>query len=294
MPSPVRFTVVDQLEYEWPALLHRDLRSALIRWRSAHPCLRRFGQPSELLRFLHAAAPGVTDQPLLALLVLSRDDPAAARFVLQAVLPALKAQAHRLTRRQVPRDELWELILFYAWAAIRTYPVARRSRAVAANLVLQVLHDTTRELDRCLRPAHARRPGPRDDRLPPLSAQVCRRVQQSSTRRASLIIAAAREGVISRRDAALILRSRFRHAPLCTLAAEAGVPYQSLLKRRQRAEQRLRGWRRVQGNVRNRPRQVLTCSGHARAHPLERAIRRGHRGRRDRLTRSGLDLKEGF
>jgi hypothetical protein len=147
MSSPARTTVVDQLEREWPPLLHHRLASDFSRWRSAQPSLRRFEQPSQLLCFLHTAPSAATDEPLLALLILAQGDAAAGRFVLQAVLPALKAQAQRLTWRGVPHDELWELLLFYAWQAIRTYPVARRSRTVAANLVLQVLHDTTRELD---------------------------------------------------------------------------------------------------------------------------------------------------
>ena len=41
--------------------------------------------------------------------------------------------------------------------------------------------------------------------------------------------------MISRRDATLILRSRFQDIPLRVLADEADVPYQALLKRRQRA-----------------------------------------------------------
>ena len=78
MPSPARFTVVDQLEQEWPTLLHRDLSVGPHSLALDAPVAAPLRQPSELLRFLHAATPGETDQPLLALLVLARDDPAAA------------------------------------------------------------------------------------------------------------------------------------------------------------------------------------------------------------------------
>ncbi|MDP9257409.1 MAG: hypothetical protein M3Q31_12750, partial [Actinomycetota bacterium] len=210
MSSPARTTVVDQLEREWPPLLHHRLASDFSRWRSAQPSLRRFERPCDLLRFLHAAPAAATDAPLLALVIIAREDTGAARFILQAVLPALKAQAQRLTWRGVPHDELWELLLFYAWQAIRTYPVAQRSRTVAANLVLQVLHDTTRELDRCRRPAHTRRACPAGDRARPTTAADCRRARRSPTRRAFLVLAAVRANVISRRDATLILRSRFQ------------------------------------------------------------------------------------
>jgi hypothetical protein len=293
MSSPARSTVVDQLEQEWQPLVQHRLRSAFSRWRSAHPSLRRFERPSQLLRFLHTAPSAATDEPLLALLILARDDTAAGRFVLQAVLPALKAQAQRLARRRVPHDELWELLLFYAWQAIRTYPVARRSRTVAANLVLQVPHDTTRELDRCPRPAHTRRRCPAGDRALPITAAACRRPRRSPTRRAFLVLAAVRANVISRRDATLILRSRFQDIPLRVLAEEADVPYQALLKRRQRAEQTLREWRRAQGNVRNRSQKVLTSSGHQRRRRPERVTRRCRRPC-DRTAGSRFELKEGF
>lgn len=292
-PSSAHLNVVHQLEQEWPALLERQLAPAFIRWRSAQPPLRHFEQPSQLLRFLHAAPSSATDEPLLALLILARNDTVAGRFVLQAVLPALKAQAQRLARRRVPHDELWELLLFYAWQAIRTYPVARRCRTVAANLVLQVLHDTTRELDRCRRPAHTRRPCPIGDHGLPINAVACRRPRRSPARRAFLVLAAVRANVISRRDATLILRSRFQDIPLSVLAEEAGVPYQALLKRRQRAEQTLREWSRVQGNVRNRSRKVLTSSGHQRRRRPERVARRCRRPC-DRTAGSRFELKEGF
>ncbi len=293
MSSPARTSVVDQLEQEWPPLVQHRLRSAFARWRSAQPSLRRFEQPSQLLCFLHNASSAATDEPLLALLILAQEDSAAGRFVLQAVLPALKAQAQRLARRGVPHDELWELLLFYAWQAIRTYPVARRSRTVAANLALQVLHDTTRELDRCRRPAHARRRRRAGDRALPTTAAACRRPRRSPTRRAFLVLAAVRADVISRRDATLILRSRFQDVPLRVLAEEAGVPYQALLKRRQRAEQTLREWRCVQGNVRNRSQKVLTSSGHQRRRRPERVASRCRR-RCDRMAGSRFELKEGF
>jgi len=293
MSSLARSSVVDQLEREWPPFVQQRLASDFARWRSAYPCLRGFERPSDLLRFLHAAPAAATDGPLLALLDLARDETAAGRFILHAVLPSLKAQAQRLARRRVPHDELWELLLFYAWQAIRTYPLARRTHTVAANLVLQVLHDTTRELDRCSRPAHMRRPCLAEHGALPVTAAACGRPRRSPTRRAFVVVAAVRANVISRRDATLILRSRFQDVPLSALAEEAGVPYQALLKRRQRAEQTLRQWRRVQGNVRNRRQKVLTSNGHQRRRRSERVARPCRRPC-DRRPVSGLQLKEGF
>lgn len=280
-------TVVNRLEHEWQPLLHGQLREAFPDWRRSQPALRRFDQPGRLLSFLHGAPPCQTDQPLRALLELARYDVGAGRFVLQAILPALKLQAERLAHRQVGTDVAWELLLLHAWAAIRTFPCEDRPRSVAANLVLQVWHDTTRELDRCTHQPHTRPPAGDEERQSVPARRPLDGAGSPRRRAVLTVLAATRAGAISRRDATLILRSRIEDVPLCLLARQAGVPYQSLLKRRQRAEQRLREWRRVQGNVRNRREKVLTCSGEPRQRqPARKASRRPAAARRR------LDLKE--
>jgi hypothetical protein len=288
MAVPARYGVVDQLEREWQPLVHGRIGSAFTRWHAAQPSLRRFERPNQLVRFLHSAAAAETDEPLLALLALAHDDTAAARLLLQALLPALKAQTQRLARRRVPHEEVWELLLFYAWTAIRAYPVARRPRAVAANLVLQIWHDTSRELDRCHRPPHSRPPCHLSARLLPRPAALGSWPDRSPRHGAFLVLAAVRAGVISRRDGALILRSRFQDVPLSVLAEQASVPYQSLVKRRQRAEQRLREWRHTQAIVQNRREKVLTSTAHPRRRPCQAAQRS-----RRACDRPRLDLKEG-
>jgi hypothetical protein len=259
MESHVRSAVVSQLEQEWPLLARRELAATLARWRATQPALRRFQRTDDLLAFLHGSAAHESDAPLLALLALARDDRDAGRFVLQAILPALKAQARRLSTRATARDELWELLLFHAWEAICTYPVTRRRR-VAANLVLQVLHDTSRELRRGshLEARAAEPPTP------------TARARVRSARRAApgpperrLMRAAVTAGVIRRRDAALILRTRLRDAELHRLAHDSGVSYEALLKRRHRAERALRTWPPLRANVRNRTPRVLTSTASA-------------------------------
>lgn len=270
MESSGRSAVVAQLEQEWPLLARRELALAFARWRANQPSLRRFQRPEELLVFLHGAAPDQSDGPLLALLVLAADDRAAGRFVLQAILPALKAQARRLATRSTPREELWELLLFHAWEAICTYPVTRRHR-VAANLVLQVLHDTSRELKRSPQIAArtaARGPSFRHARVRPAQ----RAASGPPPRR--LLHAAITAGVIRRRDAALILRTRLGDAELRRLAHSAGISYQALLKRRQRAEQALRRWPPLRANVRNHRPAVLTSTAHTGPRPSTRPCQR--------------------
>jgi hypothetical protein len=283
MESPARPAVVLNLEQEWTLLARRELAIALARWRGNQPSLRRFQRTEDLLLFLHGSAPHESDAPLLALLVLAADDRAAGRFVLQAILPALKTQARRLATRSTPREELWELLLFHAWEAICTYPVTRRHRRVAANLVLQVLHDTSRDLRRSSHTeARAADRTPSRQRARVRSAKAA---PGPPPRR--LVRAAVTAGVIRRRDAALILRTRLRDAELRRLARSSGVSYEALLKRRQRAEEALRTWPPLRANVRNRRPGVLTSTAHAGSRAPTRPCHRR------RPTRSLSEPKEG-
>ncbi|WP_280264485.1 hypothetical protein [Nocardia wallacei] len=59
-----------------------------------------------------------------------------------------------------------------------------------------------------------------------------------------LLALAVDEGVLTADDARLIGATRLEHRPLKTVAAEAGIGYAGLAKRRRRAEQRLAAWLR--------------------------------------------------
>ena len=136
---------ISALECEWRPLAQRALADALEGWQREQPALRRFGSPQQLLRFLHQAGPAETDGPLLALLTLARADQLPGRFLLQAILPALKAQARRLSHEDSGRrEEVWELLLFYAWEAICSYPARAApgtwSRPTSSSKVLHRHH----------------------------------------------------------------------------------------------------------------------------------------------------------
>jgi hypothetical protein len=240
---------VAQLEQEWPLLQQRALAQLLPRWGELQAPLRRFGSAPELLRFLHTQPPAQTDAPLLALLTLARADRLAGRFVLQAILPSLKAQAERIRHQRGRRDEVWELLFFYAWEAICSYPLDHRRARVAANLVLQMLHDTTRELYR----PHSERDLPvANDRLERLARGAG--LEPADARPLFSpevpLLQAVAAGAIATRDAQLILETRVDGAGLHALAVMGGLGYDGLLKRRQRAEAALRGWLRAQAAVR--------------------------------------------
>ena len=222
--------VAAQLDREWSHLAGAGIARELPLWQRREPALACFTAPNALLRFLHSAPAAETDEPLLALLRIARRVRLAGRLLLQVLLPALKTQSERIVSPAWRRDELWELLLFHAWETICCYPLARRRR-VAANLVLQVLHETTRELQRrfCshdheqLLPGHAVEPAANAD-----------------IERESFVEAAVAMGAISEGDAELVLCTRVDGVHLRLLADMLGVSYGALRKRRQRAEAALR------------------------------------------------------
>ena len=222
--------VVYQLDREWSLLARREVTKVLPRWRERQPALRGFSSPRDLLEFLHAAAADRTDAPLLALLVLAREDPLAGRTLLQVLLPALKTRADRILHpAYVGRDEIWELLLYAAWEAICCYPLERRRVRVAANLILQVIHQTTRELRR-LSLDHDESIGHGPERAAPRHPLAPEAV----------VLSGVAAGVISADDADLILLTRVDGIRLPVVARTLGVGYHALRQRRQRAEKQLR------------------------------------------------------
>ena len=233
---------VSQLDREWSTIATGEVADGFSRWRRRESSLRRFASPPQLLAFLRGATELESDAPLLALLLLAPSEPLAGRLLLQAILPALKAQSARIAHPRVGLEELWELLLFHAWQAICCYPVAKRRRQVAANLVLQVLHDTTRELQRddpphaAARFSDSRTPPPAPAPLGPGEAEL-------------LVLAAAAAGAIAARDAELILESRLGGIRIGSAAKGLAASEGALYKRRQRAENRLAQFLGARGDV---------------------------------------------
>lgn len=261
--------VAYQLDCEWSLLARAEIARALRRWQEQQPQLRGFSSPRRLLCFLHSAPAAQTDGPLLALLALARDDRLARRTLLQVLLPALKAQAERIAYPSWLRDEVWEVLLYFAWEAICRYPVERRRVCVATKLVLDVLHDATRELHRqpvgsdasdqsgelgwllLIEPTRegeiaapderAREPVAPPDPVPP----------------EAVVLEAVAAGVLSRWDAELILLTRLDGLRLRLLARTIGGSYHALRQRRQRAEKRLREFLESSSDVSKRPVSTL-------------------------------------
>ena len=223
--------VVALLEREWDSLASRTLSGRLRLWSEREPALADFPTAQELLCSLrrlrgdHDAENAI----LAALLRQARTDPLAARVVLHAVLPGLKRLAGRLLHEVGERDELWSLLLAHLWERIRSYPLEKRPRRIAANLLLDTAHATLAELRRERR-LRAQLPD-----LAPADTAPAEAMEQEEV----VLARAVRAGALSRGEAMLILRTRIEGVPLASIATAVNVPYEALRKRRRRAELRL-------------------------------------------------------
>jgi hypothetical protein len=149
------------------------------------------------------------------------------------------------------RDELWSALLACAWERIRTYPVERRPRRVAANVLLDSLRGTLAALSSA-RPDPALRVGslPHSVEAVPAPAGVD-----------ALLDAAVRAGAVSRDEAELVLATRVDDVPLSALARSHGVSFDTLKHRRGRAERRLQFFLGRSCPVEGGQTTFLGCSG---------------------------------
>jgi hypothetical protein len=96
----------------------------------------------------------IADVALATAVRRAATDEGAARLVLERILPGLVAIARRRSGLSVgsTADELHEVVAT-AWIAIRTYPIERRPRRIASNLVrdaeylMYVKHARVRQVD---------------------------------------------------------------------------------------------------------------------------------------------------
>jgi DNA-directed RNA polymerase specialized sigma24 family protein len=241
--------LIEQLEAEWPTLAAGPLRGRLRVWGEQEPLLRGFATPQQLLRELRRlrGRHRAEDAILAALMRQAHTDPLAARVVLQALLPGLKALAGRILFEAGERDELWSALLAHCWERIRSYPLERRPTRIAANTLLDTLKKTTQELKR-----HRRE---RDELVAePPTPEAAPAPTDTDVER--LLKQAVAAGALSEEEAELILRTRIDGDDLHALAREQRLAYATLKMRRIRAEKRLLlylGRAPVTSEGRNRP-----------------------------------------
>ena len=229
---------VDVMDGDWEReLASPALAEGLRRWRAREPALRPFERPVALLRHLGPATPGARqDVVLCALLRCAREDPLAARLVLQTLLPLLKRRVGRVLIDAEEREELWSAVLDRVWERVRSYPVERLPHHVAANLALSAVRDELRERERWRERARGRTGSPSEG-LPdtrPGTADFEARLGLDG-----LLAAAVKSGAVTAEEVELIARTRIDGVPLVRYASATGVAYDALRVARRRAERRL-------------------------------------------------------
>jgi hypothetical protein len=223
------FEPVSSLEQDWQRLLRGPLPARIGVWAHDEPALAPFARdPVRLIAFLRGSAPAAAkDELLVALVRLAAEEPLAARVVLEAMVPGVARLAERIIFDTRDRDELWALLLGHAWELIRRYPLARRPRRIAANLLLEIrraaLADFTRD-----------RPGRWE-----LTERCTSAAASSGGDVEALLRRAVDAGAISAEEADLILETRIDGLSMARLAADSSVAYHTLNVRRLRAERRL-------------------------------------------------------
>jgi DNA-directed RNA polymerase specialized sigma24 family protein len=228
------------LEREWALLARGRLRLELRTWGTRETALARFGSPDRLIGFLwdRHAAPADKDRMLLALLRLARTEALASRVVLQAMLPGLKRFAGVLLKRGpngeepvLDREAVWELLFLEMLGRIKSYPIERRPRKVAANLLGDVKHGAYAELDRA---RHDLEEVPEE----PLEAELLLRPRPGVDVEGPLRWAVAAKAITAA-DAELLLLLGVDGLGLREAAERLGLSYNLARIRVQRARKRL-------------------------------------------------------
>jgi len=223
-------SVVQRLEDEWGRLA---LDTSVAR-RLSEVCVVAGGARSlgELERFVRAADAPTADAVLAALAARAAGgDYLAARVLLQLLLPGVRRLA-RTWWALGDAEERAAAAVAAVYERIVRYPIARRPRRIAANILMDAGQDLRRSL--------ARRPAPQDPLPTGLEA-----AEATSTHPgielAETLADAVGEGLVSSSDAQLIAASRIVGTPLREIALRTGAKLRTLQWRRRRAETVLAG-----------------------------------------------------
>jgi hypothetical protein len=232
---------------DWPALVARlDAACVLVRWGAAEPVLAGVSGLAELPRCVAAGTDRDRADDVLGALVRlaaadGSDDPDAVLVLLHLLSDGAYAMAARLRDLS---DDILTLVVGELTAQIRSFPWRRRTRAYAANLLL----DTKAALWRELRPARTRAGSVGNDILvdPLDSWQVQQLLDRAvpgpgepEIRLVDVLVWAARRGIAPVEDLALLGELAQRHdqpaiASQKQLAQQRRINERTLRRRRDR------------------------------------------------------------
>ena len=131
--------VLVQLDREWERIADSPAgRRAVRRWAEREPLLAGVRSLRQLVELVNVRGRAEeSDAILLVVLHDAASDDLAARTVLQAMMPAVKNLTAKFsTCGAWSAEETAAVVVAAMWERIRTYPVERRPKKVAANLTL--------------------------------------------------------------------------------------------------------------------------------------------------------------
>jgi hypothetical protein len=137
--------LISALAAEWPITIATTHARAQVRaWAGTEDALADHHHAGDILDAIDSGNNDEKDTILLALLRLAQaGDALAARTVLQAMLPKLRRLAGYVDLDHGTLGDRGAVVTEAFLTVLHTYPVARRTRAVAGNLALDTLHTIT-------------------------------------------------------------------------------------------------------------------------------------------------------
>ncbi len=205
-------------------------RQALAHWAERCPALSPFSDLDQMLVHVHRRGhPASSDAVLAALASLAPTDDLAARALLQALLPGLKALTHSFGWRG-DHEETAAAVVAACWERIRTYPINRRPRHIAANVLLDTRQRMIRQYNvaTCGADETDSEEFVFDQTSPHPAVELLGHVGDALRRRC-----------LDPDEARLILLTRLADVPLSRLAETSGRRPETLRRRRRAAEARL-------------------------------------------------------
>lgn len=215
--------LLEQLDREWQSIVdRRSFDTQYRQWSERHPAIAAAGNPAAAVKLLQNRRGHYETRDALfrGLVTEAQHDAAAARMVLQGLVPAMELATQAIAGQHI--DDPDEVVVAVAWERIRTYPLADRPRHIAANIVLDIRKHARR---------HIARPSALD--LPVIASNE---KQSGTDELAELLGEATSSGLLDIEATRLIFRTRILDEQLADIAAEAGIPYPTLRQRRLRAE----------------------------------------------------------
>jgi hypothetical protein len=232
-------SVFELLDREW-GRLGADAGTAQ-RLPDVCRCAGGAGSLAEVERFVRAASPAAADAVLVALAARAVEgDGLAARVLLQLLMPGVRRLA-RTWWALGDADERAAAAVAAVYDRIRRYPLARRPRRIAANVLMDAGSDLRRAAAQHSRPrswCQDTNFGGENDGWA-VAEPIAVESVHPAVELAEVLAEAVRGGLVSAADAELIAASRIAGVPLADIAERRGAKLRTLQWRRRRAEETL-------------------------------------------------------